>query len=248
MQTVLAPSNVTRNTTADIDEDSTLDMLKEQQVADSQSSVDTEDVVPKEAVSSLSKHRKSISFNHTGSMHGMNSTAKMDMTMAPMEMSIAPMEMTLAPAEMSLAVPDSCSKLDESEALAKPDTPSMDFTKPVSDDFDKTTRTCLEMSFEEENVQPEPIKPVEKSCRKSLNMTNYLPADLSLDNDLESMKHAIAVPLGKFEITDSTINKKSLQLKNIHLCKKLQGSIWPFFSEEDFFHFLLLLVNFFFRV
>jgi len=196
VQTVHSQSNVTRNTTADLEEDSTLDMLKEQVVADSQSSVDTEDVVPKETVSSLSKHRKSSSLNQTNIMHGMNSTSKMDMSLAPMEMSIAPMEMsmapmemTLAPAEMSLAVP----QLDESEALAQPDTPSMDLTKPVSADFDKTTRTCLEMSFEEENVRPESIKPAEKSCRKSLNMTNYLTADLSLDNKNEHMRHTASI-------------------------------------------------------
>lgn len=180
-----------------------MDMLKEQLVADSQSSVDTEDVVPKETVSSLSKHRKSSSLNQTGIMNATDSSAKMDMTLAPMEMSTAPMEMSMAPMEMTLAPAEMSfagSRLDQSEPLAQPETPSMDMTKSISADTNKTTRASLEMSVEEENVEPKPIKPAEKSCRKSLNMTNYLTADLSLDNDLEHMQNAIAIPMGKFEI------------------------------------------------
>jgi hypothetical protein len=150
-----------------IDEDSTYEMLAGQR--SNESSVDTEDVVPKENVSNLSKNRMSLG-------------SQMDFSMGPLQVSEAPMEMTLAP-EMSM--------LNNSEQLSQPPTPA-DMTLDKTSMMNKTSRNAVEMSFEDDA----PLMG-DKSCLKSLDKTNYLTADITVDEEIAKSKQPDDSQLGE---------------------------------------------------
>jgi len=191
-KSIINAGNVTSNQHADIEEDITLEMFKEHE---SQSSVDTEEVVPKESIFSLSKHRRSLSFNHTGSSANAHTT--MEISMAPMEMSVAPMEsfyapaeLTTAPMDVTLAARNASYMQNVSKDLIQPPIPDMDSSAPLFTNLNKTSVQPLDMSIGE--IDEKEIPAASKLSRESLDHTKHLTADLTVDKRMGNWNAALS--------------------------------------------------------
>ncbi|XP_059489737.1 uncharacterized protein LOC132204915 [Neocloeon triangulifer] len=190
--------NATCKTLLDMEEDNTNDILKDD-VLQSGSSMDTEELVPTESISSLSKHCRSLSFSQT---------APMDTSVAPTNVTCAAMEMTMGPSnasntqmEMTMAAPSFAKELQASQ-------------QHTSVSMNKTLAQPLEMSFDEEPVFQGSQKfsqDLTQSQPHKHDITNYQVEDLSFEETQGNWNFATKSNANKSSLSPNRTQSKNLE-------------------------------------